>query len=135
MQLVLDDYSNLQNGVFVLVIRCLILFFLRSVMMGNKNLKNLQFSIILYNEAIVLRASFRILAWPALIFQNFQWFLKIINLCLTSLGTRVTASGVHQELLWRIHFKRAFDEIMFADSHSHHGQPSYYVRFQCILQV
>jgi hypothetical protein len=39
---------------------------------------------------LFLRASFRILAWHALIFQNFQQFLKRINLCWTSLGTRVT---------------------------------------------
>jgi hypothetical protein len=83
---------------------------------------------------LCLRAWFRILAWHALIFQNFQQFLKRINWCLTSLGTRVTASRVHQELIWRIHFTRAFDEIMFADSHSHHGQ-KYYVRFQCIMHV
>jgi hypothetical protein len=58
-------------------------------MMGNKNKNNLQFSIILYNEAIVLES----------FIQNFQQFLKRINWCLTSLGTRVTASGVHQELI------------------------------------
>jgi hypothetical protein len=50
---------------------------------SNKSNKNLQFGIILSNEAIVL-------AWQAYIFQNYCQFQNDFIYCLISLGTRVT---------------------------------------------
>jgi hypothetical protein len=54
---------------------------------NNSNNNNLQFSIILKNEAIGLESLVHICGTATCIFQDLLQFQKVINWCLTSLGT------------------------------------------------
>ncbi len=99
-------------------------FFL-SFTFGNKNTSILQLGNILNNEASLLQSLFQIFSMPSWYSSKFSTIPKIINQCLTSLGTNVVPkSGYANQwcpLLVIIFGKPLFLDSLTSDLPEHFG--------------